>query len=491
MLETGVPNLDLILGGGLAKTDVLLIVGPAGAGKTLLSLQIAFHAASAGQNVVYVSTLSENPNRLLRHIRSFSFCEESLIGKSLYFLSIFPLIKEGLGKVTDALIAAVKERQARLVIIDGIMTFRDLHPRATELRMFIYELGAILPDLDATVILTSSGPEMWGGHPFPEFTMSDSVLELGREIIGTQSVRTIKSVKMRGLPHLAGQHSMRIDGSGITVLPRIESLFRPRDTGIRLERMPVGFPELDEMMHGGPLAGSSTLLAGALGVGKTLVSLQYIMEGVRRGEKGLYVSSRETPHQLVDKARLFQIDLESAISSGQVLVLFHPAIDLVADEVAWQVLSNVDRFAPQRVVLDGIAELEQALGDARRRHGFMASLAAMLRDKGITSLFTKEIRQVVGPELDFSDTPLAVLAENIVLLRYIEYRGELVHIISILKMRESAYDHSIREYAVTTAGLKVMSKLESAEGLLTGIARLPSEMRVKRARKGAGPEEEA
>lgn len=479
MLQTGVPNLDLILGGGVPEGDVLLVVGPPGSGKTTLAFQMAFHTAARGENALYVSSLSEPPTRLMGHLRSYSFFDERLIGKRLFLLSIYPLVKQSLEKVADALVAAVREHEAALVIVDGVMTIRDLHPEAPELRSFIYELGAALPALDTTVLLTTSagGPAM---SQFPEFTMADGILELGVQHLGTQTIRTIRSSKMRGLAPRLGQHSLRIDGRGLTAFPRIESVFEPRDAGISQNRVSLGLPELDAMAFGGLVAGSSTVLAGALGTGKTLACLHYIYDGAQRGEKGLLVGFRESPRQLMDKARAFGMDLETPLKEGRVAILHYPPVDLIIDKVTWELRLEVERFAPQRLALDGIASLERAIGDESRKPGYMAALVGLLRGKDITSLVTKEIAQAVGPELDFSDMPLAVLAENLFLLRYVEFRGELYRIVSILKMRDNAHDHSIRQYTISEKGLRVLARTESAEGVLTGIARLPSEMRVKR-----------
>ncbi len=382
--------------------------------------------------------------------------------------------------MADALIQAAMGHQARLVIIDGLMTIRDLYPQQTELRGFIYELGDALRAANTTTLITSSGVACPPEHPLPEFTMTDGILELGSQEIGSQTLRTIRSVKMRGLPNLIGQHSLRLDRGGLTVYPRIESVFVPLDIGLKPERVPLGLPELDSMMLGGPLTGSTTLLAGALGTGKTLVCLQFILEGARRGQKGVFVGFRETQRQLIDKARAFGMDLETPIKDGLVAIFHRAPVDLIADQVTWEILDETERSGPERLALDSIVELEQAIGEQRRARGYMFSLAGTLRARGVTSLITKEVPQVVGPELDFSDTPLAVLAENLVLLRYVEFRSELFRIVSVLKMRDSDHDSSIRQYRVTDKGLKVLSTVETAEGVLTGIARLPSEMRVKR-----------
>lgn len=480
MLQTGVPNLDLILGGGIPERGVLLVTGPAGSGKSTLALQMAFHTTSSGQNVLFVSTLSESPMMLIQHARSFAFFNENLIGKNLFLLSVYPLVKQGLEKVTDALIQAAREHEARLVVIDGLMTIRDLHPRAIERRSFIYELGATLATMDATLMVTGSEVESEAARQFPELTMADGVIELGEQDIGTRTIRTVRIKKMRGMAPLLGQHTLRIDSSGLSVFPRLESVFSPGDVGTEQGRVSTGLSELDEMMFGGLPKGSVTLLSGAMGMGKTLACLQYILAGVKTGEKGLMVGFRENPRQLFDKARSFGMDLETPVRAGQVAILSRPQADLSIDEVTWEMVSEIDRIVPQRLALDSIVELEYAMEEEKRRRGYMSCLASLLRGKGLTSLITREISKVMGPELDFSDTPLAFLAENLLLMRFVEFRSELLRVISIIKMRDSAHDHSIRQYTIGDEGIKVLTKIETAEGVLTGIARLPSEARVRR-----------
>lgn len=488
MLSTGVPNLDLILGGGIPEGDTILVLGSAGTGKTTLTMQMAFELARSGGSALFVSTLSEPPTRLIEHARQFAFFDENLIGKRVILLSVYPLVKESLDKLRDGMLRSAEQCKAQLLVLDGLMTLHDLHPDLPQVRTFVYELGANLTALGTTTVVTTSTGERPGGQPYPELTVADGIIELALVNVGTQTMRTIRVAKMRGQAPLLGQHSMDIDQHGVTVFPRVESLVTPFDIGLSAERVPLGLEELDAMMNGGPLKGSTTVLAGALGTGKTLTCLQWVAEGGRRGEKSLFVGFRESPAQLADKASVFGLDLRRLVNGGVAEVLHIPQVDLVPDEVTWQIVSRLDRMKPQRLAMDSITELEHAMVDERRRRGFMFALARIMRQRRVTALVTKEVAQVVGPELDFSETPLAMLAENLILMRYVEFRGELYRVLSVLKMRDSEHDHSIRQYEITERGIKVLSRIESGEGVLTGIARLPSEVRVKRGGRGGTPE---
>lgn len=288
---------------------------------------------------------------------------------------MYPLVKESLEKVSDALARAVREREAKLVIVDCLMTIRDLHPNAPELRAFVYELGATLSAQGRTTIITSSAVDAPGGQPNPEGTMVDAIIELGIQDVGSQTVRTIRVRKARGLAPLLGRHSLHIDGDGLTVFLRLESLAVPPSQGLSMERMPLGLPELDAMMSGGPPVGSVTLLAGSFGTGKTLTCLTYLVEGARRGERGLLVGFRENPQLLIEKARAFGLDLGAAVDAGLVRLSYRLPVDLVFDDVMGAVWREVEQHAPQRLVIDSITDLQEGIVEVRRQRGLMSSLS--------------------------------------------------------------------------------------------------------------------
>ncbi|WP_437814919.1 RAD55 family ATPase [Sorangium sp. So ce1078] len=483
--DTGIPGLDAVLGGGLFERGMLLVFGPPGAGKTTLAFQMAFHAAAAGRPVVYISTLSEPASRLIEHVGTLSFWDPRLIGRRLFLESVYPLVRRGVAEVASALIETARSHGAELLVLDGLRTIRDLHPDSPEHRYFLHEVSVALAALGCTAVVTTSEvADMHGSTP-PEFTMSDAVVELRHGDGHGQQVRAMRVWKNRGAPCVPGSHAVRISAEGLAVYPRFETRPLPAAAPSSADRVSSGQPELDAMMSGGLPPGSITIAAGAPGTGKTLVLLQCLVEGARQGQKGLLVGFREPYRDLAAKARSFGLDLDGPVRDGLISVLRHAPVDLVADDVLARAVDELERTGATRLCIDGLTEIDRMIADERRRCGVLVALAELVRARGVTTLFTWETGQVVGPELDFAGSPLEVLADNVILLRYVEFQGGLRRILSILKMRDTLHDHSIRQYEIGGEGIRVLPRQESVEGLLTGIARLPSERRVKR--RGTAP----
>jgi circadian clock protein KaiC len=479
-LETGVAGLDVVLGGGLPHRDTLLLLGPPGAGKTTLLFQLAFHAARAGRKALYVSTFSEPPERLVRHLRALDFYDEALLGQRVPLLNGYAQLQQGATVLLDALVAAVRAHGADLLLFDGLTGVRDLEPDVRGFRRFVYELARALASLGCTTVLTGvhagGEPDLTDG---PELTMADAVLALNYHHLGVQTVRTLRVVKVRGQAPLLGRHALRIGADGLTVFPRLESLPLPAPAPLPPARKSTGLPELDVLLGGGLPGGSATLLAGATGTGKTLLALGFLLDGARRGEKGLLLSLREAPAQLLARGRGLGMDLEGALARGALGVLYRRPAELVTDELLGELDAAVARETPARVVVDSLLELELSVEDARRRRGVLVSLAGLLRARGATTVFTRELPPGVGPGLDTSASPLDLVSENVLLLRNREDAGRLHHILSVLKMRESDFAPGIREYTIGAGGLRLRAPEETHEGLLQGIARMPSELRVK------------
>ena len=472
MLETGVPNLDQILGGGLLRGATVMVVGAPGTGKTILAQQIAFHGARRGATALYLTGYSETHAKLLAHTRRLRFFAPALIGERLVLGSLPELLGRGAGETEDAIVATARQHRAALVVLDGFGNMRGFlggeHHQAVA--HFVYSLGAKLSLLGATLlVLAESNPDE--RDRYPELTVSDAVLALRRERQDSRQRRLLEVVKVRGAAPLNGFHPFTIDDDGVHLSPRLEAVVPAAEPVWTDERSDFGIAAVDALLGGGLTVGSATLAAGSPGTGKTLLGLHFAAQGARRGEPTLFLGFMESAGQLRAKARALGMDLAAAEAAGRVRLLVLPAYDLEADRVAELLRADVERRGVRRLVVDSAAELERGVAAEARRPEFLAALVGYLRGRNVTSYLTLDVPTIVGPELEFAGTPLSVVAENLLLLRYAEYRGALHRLFSVLKMRFSDYDRTIREYTITPgAGLQLLGAAPPAAGLLTGIA---------------------
>ena len=246
------------------------------------------------------------------------------------------------------------------------------------------------------------------------------------------------------------------------------------------ERVAFGVAELDALVGTGLNVGTTTLVAGSPGVGKTTLGLHFLGEGVRAGEPVLFCGFMESPAQLLEKARMFGIDLSTADASDQARLLVLAGHDIEPDQVADIVTRDIERRGVRRLVIDSAAELQRGLRSEARIPEFLAALVSYLRAREVTSYLTLDISMIVGPALELAGTPLSVIAENLLVLRQVEFRSRLHRVLSVLKMRFSEYEPAIYEYTLTPgAGIQIVGPAPLGEGFLTGIPRLASEPQVQ------------
>ena len=475
LLETGVPNLDRVVGGGIINGSLVMVVGAPGTGKTLLAQQIAFHNAAQGSNALYLTGYSETHDKLLRHSRGLGFVDRALVGTRFQLASLPDLLRAGANDTEDAIVETARTQHASLVVIDGFRSMRGLLADDQAAAHFLYSLGAKLALLGITTLVIVEGDPDDSAR-YPELTVCDVILALRRDRENGRRRRLLEVLKTRGAMHLEGTHPFRIDGTGLVVFPRFESTIAATQPAWRPERAAFGVPELDALVGTGLNVGTTTLVAGSPGVGKTTLGLRFLGEGVRVGEPVLFCGFMESPAQLLEKARMFGIDLGAADASDQARLLVLPGHDIEADQVADVVTRDIERRGVRRLVVDSAAELQRGLGSEERVPEFLAALVSYLRARDVTTYLTLDIPMIVGPALELALTPLSVIAENLLLLRQVEFRSRLHRVLSVLKIRFSEYEEAIYEYKLTPGiGMQIIGPAPLGEGFLTGIPRLTPE----------------
>ncbi|MEZ0229426.1 MAG: RAD55 family ATPase [Planctomycetota bacterium] len=471
LLTTGVPNLDVLLGGGLPARQSIVVSGNPGTGKTILCSQIAFAQAARWTPVTIVTVTSEPHDKLLEELRGFDFFDERRVGNEIFLLSAYSALKRGVKEARELLLGNVHARGSKLLFIDGLRSIRDLWQDESKVREFMYELSVGLSAHDCTGIFSTEYSED-RLLALPEATTVDGIVMMTAEASGTRRYRKCEVLKLRGRKHVQGAHALKIDRSGITIFPKLETV-TPPDTAFRTPKTRAMFdhPELDALLGGGLPTTSATLVAGSTGIGKTLLSFGFAAAGARRGEKAVFVSFYEAPQPLIDRAASVGIEAQSLVDRGDLVIEYVPPSELDADELLTGLLERVRALGAKRFVVDGLLELERAVDDPVRTRDFLVAVLISLRTAGITSVFTKDVAKIAGSDLDFSDTPTSLIAENLIFLRHVELRGRLHRIVSVLKMRASKYDDGIREFDIQSTGIKVLEPVRTVAGLLTGQAR--------------------
>jgi len=470
-IPTRIPGFDTLLAGGLPRGQSVVVTGDPGSGKTVLCSQIAFSFADRGMPVVIATVTSEPHEKLLAAQRHFSFFDASRIGTEIFLVSAYPWLKTGAKEARDMLMSAVRDRGAKLLFIDGLRGIRDLWDNESMLREFMYDLNVGLNAADCVGLFTTEYP-LPRLLELPEATTVDGIINLSMLRDGARRYRRAEVHKLRGRGHVSGAHVALINGDGLRIIPRLEVLAENRDVAVPpTTRASFALPELDELLRGGLLRSSSTLIAGSTGVGKTLLTAHFLASGVANGEHTLFYSFFEPPANVIERARRVGLDFADGIAKGLLDIQFHPPLEWEADTMVARILDEVRAKKVSRLVLDSIIGLEQTIIEKERAASFLNALVVELRALGVTTVMTKEVSKLVGPELDFSDTPITVAIENLIFLRFVELRGRLHRILSVLKMRDSEYDGDVREFTIGQSGFKVLAPLHSAEGLLTGQAR--------------------
>ena len=483
-VPTGVPGLDTLLRGGWLRGGTYIVTGVPGTGKTLLGNQFCFSTVTQGGKAIYLTVLAESHARMVLHLQEMRFFRKEEVGRTLNYESGYAALKaDGLAGLSRLIFRAVREHGATALVVDGLTAVEERAESRLAFREFLHGLCVHNALAGCTTLLLTG---QRNDPADPQFALVDGVAILGMDSLGVKVVRSVEVVKFRGGAQMGGKHSFDITDSGLTVYPRTEALYSGKSTRVPdlEDRLAFGIPRLDEMLYGGLIRYSSTLVFGSPGAGKTLMCLSFLAEGARRGEPGLYFGFVETPPRLLNKAGLVGMDLRKHVDAGRVHLESRVPVELLPDALVQELLGLVKQHGIQRLVLDGLEPFIQESTDKSRPPRVLTALNNTLRGLGVTTLATQQTNTLFGPELNAPLEGVEAIIDNILLLRFVELRSQLYRMLSVLKMRESPNDPALRLFSITSKGIDVAETFESAEAILTGQARpVPPTLKKKKAQK--------
>ena len=475
LLRTGVPGLDEILGGGLPEYSFNLIAGTPGAGKTTLAHQIIFSNATPERPALYLTVLGEPPIKMLRYQQQMDYFDPDKVGESIHFVDLSEMALNGdLEAVLARIIGHIEELNPAIVVVDSFQTIlRKAGAETTELNLqgFVQRLAVRLTSWEATTFLLGEYPVALDDNPV--YTVADGIFWLSQNVDRNSVVRKVQIVKSRGQAPMPGLHTFRITENGIELFPRLQMPTEATSRSLPRARISSGVESLDELMGGGIAAGDSVLVSGPSGAGKSVLGTQFIATGVRHGEPGVIAVFEERPTEYMFRAKSLGFDLEEMVERGDLQVIYLRPLDLSPDETLQEIRSAVARIGAKRVVIDSLSGFELALAPTFRMdfRESLYRLVTALTGTGITVLMTMEIVQSYT-DLQFSPYVISFLADDIILLRYVEIAGLLRKSLVVVKMRGSDHSKEMRAYEITAHGLVVRESLREYRGISTGMAEL-------------------
>ena len=447
-LETGVRNLDAIFGGGLPKGSVTVLAGPPGSGKTILAQQIGFHQARTSK-VVFFQTLSEPTVKTLLYLQQFSYYDESKLHDSVRFIDLGAILNtKGLASAAETIMEHVKAEKPGMVVIDSFRAFDDLSSSPEELRKFHYQLAVNLIAWECTALLLGEfNPKDLETNPL--FSVIDALIIMNQvESCGEQQ-RILQTVKMRGAAHNRDKHPFIINHNGIEVYaPRVTLRRDPAaDTRNSKEpRLKTGIVTLDRLLGAGVSRGSSVMVSGTAGTGKTLLLLEFIYRGAKEfGEKGIFISFEETEERLRATAKGIGWDLDREIDKGLIEILYIPQPDLIVESHLLTIQERICSQGVRRVAIDSLSGFLHKVLDPQVVREKVFQLATIVQNAQAVGLFATDLP--AGTEQISRFGVEATIVDGVILLSAPKVGHMRKRNIEIYKLRNTA--HALGEHAMT------------------------------------------
>jgi circadian clock protein KaiC len=470
LAATGIEGLDVVLEGGFPRTNVILVQGATGTGKTILGVEFIYRGIVEFGEPGMVVLFETSPAKLIRDCATFGWDLARLQreGKLEIIFTSPDVLDEELRSPESLLLEKAKTIGARRIFIDGIDL---LSPGATgsavrsvevtSFRRLLQQLIESFRRANLTAVLSHGIPSFVPASDTLDSSgfLVDSVVQLSLCREGRKTFRTIEIVKSRGHKYGYGQHTLRIaDGVGLEVFQRVQARIYTgaAQPSSQIKRSVTGVAALDLLTGGGLYDGSTTMVVGVSGVGKTVLGTHVLREGITRGKRGLLISLDEHPAQIVRNAAVIGLDLQSLIDEGSLRVFFDSPQELDIDAHFNKITQEVEAHGIDRMVIDGMSSYSTAIGDQKVYRDFVHALVGYSKGRLMTTFFNYENPEFLGISSFMPDFPISSIVDNIILLSMVEIRSAIRRCITVVKARGCKHECDSREYQIGEGGINLV-----------------------------------
>jgi circadian clock protein KaiC len=465
-VATGVRNFDEILFGGLPKGTITVLTGTPGSGKTILSQQIAFKNASPQNKVLFFQTLSEPTAKTLFYLRQFRFFDPKKVEDgSVEFVDLGDILRnQGLEKAIQLLMTHIKRVKPSFVVIDSFKVFEDLAKSKEELRKFTYEVAINLMGWECTALLLGEFARD-DIDTNPLFSIIDGIVTLTHHAEAGEAQRFVQILKMRGTDHSRDEHPFAISSAGLEIYaPRVTIRLLPGSDkmiqGNGPSRARTGISNLDSLLGLGIPSGSSFLISGVAGTGKTLLSLEFIYRGAELfGEKGIFFSFEETSDRLIEAAKSMGWGIEEQIKKGNIEIVFVPQTEIQVEKHLLMMKEKIEKLGAKRIAVDSASVFVHKIADPQ-----------VVREKIFQLATLVQIAQGIGffaTDIHYGDNKISrfgveeTVVDGIILLTSIEFDLKRERFLEVYKLRNTAHASGRYKMLIKHGGITVNEDLKT------------------------------
>lgn len=469
LVPTGVAGLDAVLVGGIRRGNIILTEGAVGTGKTTLGVEFIYHGASQFGEPGIIVVFEVSPDKLIRDAASFGW-DLAALERERKIRIVFTtrqVFRQELQQADSLLLEEAADLGARRIFVDGgagLAAAQNGNGQDPREAFHVLVEGLQRENLTAMIALEASALVAGSTSALPEESIADTVIRLRMEETQRAAVRSIEIIKSRGQDFQTGRHSLRIiDGVGMEVYRRVQA---PR-TGSRdraaafdpTTRVTTGVPGLDPIVNGGYFLGSTTVVAGISGVGKSVMAVHYIAEGARLGERSLMLTLDEQVPQVIRNAASIGKNLEADVERGLTRLHYDTPQEIDIDHHFHAIELIMEEFKPKRVVIDSLSTYGSTLGVGRMFRDFFHALVALMKEHQVAAVYNNENPEMLGMSSMMGDFAMSSLVDNIILMNWVEL-GDVFRLgMTVAKMRANPCTRTTYECEiVNNQGMRVLER---------------------------------